>query len=144
LLGEWRNQLFRMAANLDSSKTRRLPLSPRLEAGPCCDIEINEGRMAGNRRLDVRDRRLQLDVARPIAVLEEHLPEFGERFPVVSKRINVTLRDPSVEVGVDVLHVFRLARVDVAREVQVEVVRCALDLRKRSEPGIALDLRSLS
>src|SRR5207253_11028541 len=60
------------------------------------------------------------------------------------KRINVTLRDPSVEVGVDVLHVFRLARVDVAREVQVEVVRCALDLRKRSEPGIALDLRSLS
>ena len=55
-------------------------------------------------------------------LLEQRGAHAGEDLPVALERIEVALRDAAAQVAVDVLQVLRLGAVDVARQVEVEVV----------------------
>ena len=61
----------------------------------------------------------------------------GHDFPIMAEGIEVALGDAAAQVGVDVLQVLRLGAVDVAREVEVEVVLRVGDLRDGHHAGVA-------
>lgn len=88
--------------------------------------------------LDARRRDLELRVARPHR-LEERVPNAGEHGPVATERVEVAGGDAAAEVGVDVLHVLGLGGVDVAREVEIEIVLGVADLGHGDEAGVAGD-----
>ena len=61
----------------------------------------------------------------------------GHDLPVVAERIEVALGDAAAQVAVDVLQILRLGAVDVAREVEVEVVLGVGDFRDGHHAGVA-------
>jgi hypothetical protein len=75
-----------------------------------------------DRGLDVGGGDLELGVAGATGLLEQRLPHAGEDLPVPLQRVEVAVGDAAAQVAVDVLDVLGLARVDVARQVEVEVV----------------------
>ena len=61
----------------------------------------------------------------------------GHDLPVVAQRIEVALGDAAAQVAVDVLHILGGDRVNVARQVEVEVVGRARDFIERHHTGVA-------
>ena len=85
---------------------------------------------------DVADRDLELAVAGPIGRFEERGAHGREDLPVAFEVIDVAVRDATAQVGVNVLQVLRLGAVDVAREVEVEVVLRIADFGQRHHARI--------
>ncbi len=86
-----------------------------------------------------RERQLQPAVAGPARRLEQRGAHAGKHLPVAVERIDVAVRDAAAQVAVDVLQVLRLGAVDVARQVEVEVVLRVGDLGQRHHAGVARD-----
>ena len=63
-----------------------------------------------------------LAVSGAAVALEQRRPERREDLPPSAERVEVAVGDAPAQVGVEVVQVFRLARIDVAGEVQVVVV----------------------
>ena len=85
--------------------------------------------MAEDGRLDVRDGDLELAVAGAIGLLEQRGAHAGDDLPVAFERVNVAVGDAAAQVCLNVLDVLRLGGVNVAREVEVEVVLRIADFR---------------
>ena len=81
----------------------------------------------------------ELGVAGPPGRGEERGADGREDLPVAVEGVDVAVGDAAAQVGVDVLQVLRLGAVDVAREVQVEVVLRVADLGQRHHAGVARD-----
>ena len=84
--------------------------------------------MAEDRWLDVRSGAAQSAVAGPIDRLEQGGAHAGEDSPVGLKVIKVAIGNSAAKVSGDVLQILSLAAVDVARQVEVEVVLRVADL----------------
>ena len=80
---------------------------------------------------------LQARVAGAAGGLEQRGAHAGEHLPVVGQRVEVALGDAAAQVAVDVLQVLGLGAVDVARQVEVEVVLRVGDLVERHHAGVA-------
>ena len=100
--------------------------------------------MAENRGLDLPRRQFQPAVAGAARVLEQQRADRGQHLPVALERVDVALGDAAAQVGVDVLQVFGLGAVDVARQVEVEIVPGVGDLGKRHHAGVARGVALLS
>lgn len=96
--------------------------------------EAGKLRVAVDQRLDLGGRGAECGVA-GTGRLEEGGAEFGADVPVVVKGIDVAVGDAAEEVAADVLDVLGLLGVDVAGQVEIEVV--FLDLIQRDEAGVA-------
>ena len=81
--------------------------------------------MGGNGRLELIGRDRQADIPRPHRS-EERFTQTGADRPEAFERVDVGLRNTAAQMPVDVLRIFALEAVDVAR--QVEVIAVALDL----------------
>ena len=81
----------------------------------------------------------ELAVAGAVGLLEQRGAHGGDDLPVAVERVNVAVRDAAAQVGVNVLQVLRLGAVNVAREVEVEVVLRVADLRHRHHARVARD-----
>ena len=66
-------------------------------------------------RLHIGDGQLQLRVAAVFSGLEEDTAHPGQHIPKVLQRINVSVRYAAAQVGIDVLQVFRIRAVNIAR-----------------------------
>ena len=102
-------------------------------------VERGELGVAEDGGLDLARRHFELAVAGPPRRLEERGAHGGEDLPVAVEVVDVAVRDAAAQVGVDVLQVLRLGAVDVAREVEVEVVLRVADLGQRHHAGVARD-----
>ena len=65
---------------------------------------------------------LEATVARTVGRLKERGPHAGQDVPVGRQTIEIAVRDTALEMRGDVLHIFRLAAVDITRQIEVEVV----------------------
>src|SRR5262245_51279121 len=79
----------------------------------------------------------QIEVAGAV-LFEERPPQIGANVPVGPQRIDVRRRDAAAQMALDVLKVFRLLAVNVARDVQVVFV--ALDFVERNHARIFWNL----
>ena len=93
--------------------------------------------MAKDGGLDVRHGHPELAVAGAIGLLEHRGADAGDDLPVAVEVVDVAIRDAAAQMGVNVLQVLRLGAVDVAREVEVEVVLRVADLRQRDHARVA-------
>ena len=66
--------------------------------------------------------------------------EARANIPILFQRLDIRGGDAALQVTGDILHVFGLLTVDVARQVQVELV--ALDLLERNHARIFIDLHA--
>src|ERR1017187_8242991 len=85
-------------------------------------IEGGELRVAEDGGFDLADGHFELRVTGPAALLEKRGAHRRKNLPVAFEVINVVAGNAAAQVGVDVLQVFPLSAVDVAREVEVVVV----------------------
>ena len=109
-----------LVEGLEPRGVGRLPL--REELGDAV-VEGGELGVAEDGGLDLaRCGTLELRSSRAAGRLEQRGAHAGEDLPVAVERVEVALRDAAAQVAVDVLQVLRLGAVDVAREVEVEVV----------------------
>lgn len=110
-----------------------MSIRPRLSYG---DLSVERGELGVTEdgSLDLGGFDLGMDIAGAIRIDKQVMPNRGEDVPVALQGINVPHGDAAAQVAVDVLQVFRLSTVDVARQVQVEVV--GLDLGQRHHAGI--------
>src|SRR5687768_6017304 len=76
-------------------------------------------RMAQNGLFDFPNRDIKTGVAWPPCRLEQHRTHRGKLLPIGGKGIQVSLRNSAPQMAVDVLQIFRLGAVDVARQVEV-------------------------
>ena len=139
VLGQFLDQRLGFAALGDAFQARGvgfLPFGEQLGHG---FIESGELGVAEDGRLDVSGGDFQLAVAGTVGLLEQRGADGGDDLPVGFERVNVAVRDAAVEMGVDVLNVLRFGAVDVAREVEVEVVLRVTDLGERDHAGVAGD-----
>src|ERR1039458_1029354 len=74
-----------------------------------------------DRGLDCRLVHGEINVAWAIS-LEQYLPELRAGVPVALKVVNISHWDAASQVAVNVLEVFGLLAVDIARQVEVELV----------------------
>ena len=82
--------------------------------------------VAKDGRLHLGEGRLEACVAGATSFfvkgLKQHAAHSGEHLPVGAERVDVTLRDTTAQVPVDVLQILGLGTVYVARQVEVVVV----------------------
>ena len=79
---------------------------------------------------------VDLEVEESLAVLlEQRLLKLGAHSPVAIEGLDVRFGDTALQVASDVLQVFGLLAVDVARQVQVEIV--LFDFLKWYQPRVA-------
>ena len=103
-------------------------------------LEGGELGVAEDGGLHLGERQLQARVAGAARGLEQHGAHAGEHLPVRAERVEIALRDAAAQVAVDVLQVLGLGAVDVARQVEVEVVLRVGDLVERHHAGVARDV----
>ena len=100
-------------------------------------VEGGELGVTEDRGLHLGQRQLEARVARATGGLEQRGAHAGEHLPVVGERVEIALGDAAAQVALDVLQVLRLRAVDVARQVEVEVVLRVRDLGQRHQARIA-------
>ena len=81
----------------------------------------------------------KLGVAGPLRRLKQHRSHPAEDLPVAGQIINITIGNAAAQVGVNILQVLRLRAINVAREVQIEVV--GLNLRHWHQARVLGDFR---
>ena len=94
--------------------------------------------MAEDGRLHFRDRQAQLAISCPIRRLRQHSASSGQHIPIAFQPlriVDVTHRDAAAQMAIDVLQVFRLRRVDITRQVEVEIVPGVGYLLQRNDAG---------
>ena len=111
---------------------RRCVLPPFGKVGVHAGDEGDELRVLVDGGLDGRLLHGEIEVAGAV-VLEQRLPELRADVPVALERIDIGGGDAALQVALDVLDVLGLLAVDVAREVEVELV--LLDLLERRPCG---------
>ncbi len=134
------DHLPRFFVNLQALQQRLMRLSPstkqladRLGVGR--ELTVREDRGLDLLRLDAR-----LAVPLLAVVLEQRLAQRGKYRPVRAQGVDVPVRNPTIEVRVQIVQVFGFRRVDVTRNVQVVVVRGAGDLAQRHHPRVTVEL----
>ena len=125
-----------MAVLVEAGEARCRGLAPVGEALGRLLLEGRELGMAENGGLHRGERRLQPGVAGPVPGLEENAAHAGEHLPVRAERVQITLRDATAQVAVDVLPVLGLGAVDVAWQAEVVVVLRVADFCNRHHAGV--------
>ena len=100
-------------------------------------VKRGELGMAEDGGLHLSDGEIQRGVAGAGGFPEHGDAQAGHDLPVAAKRIQISLGDAAAQVAVDVLQILWLGAVDVAREVEVEVVLRVGDFRDRHHAGVA-------
>ena len=95
------------------------------------ELPVSEDGRLLLRRLDPR-----LAVAPPAVAGKQRLAQRGEDVPVGIERVEVAVGYAALQMRLEVLEVFRLAGIDVARKVEVVVVGRIGDLGHRHHAGI--------
>ena len=80
-------------------------------------------------------------VPRPVCRLEEFLSDRWKDLPIPLQSIEIPVWNAATEVRIEIMQVLRLGRVDVARDVQVVVVRLAGNLGHRNHARVARDFQ---
>lgn len=112
----------------------RLPLREEL---PGFGGEGGELGMSEDSGFHFGDGKIKGGVAGAVELLEQGGAQARHDFPVVVEGIEVALRDAAAQMAVDVLQVFRLSAVDVAREIEIVVVLRVGDFRNGHHAGVA-------
>ena len=115
-------------------------LRPFGEAPGGGGIECGEFIMAEDGGLDVSSRDAQLAVAGAVGLLEQRRTHGGNDLPIRAERIDIVVGDAAAQMGADVLQVFRVAAVDVARQIEVVVVPAVGDFLDRDHACVAGDI----
>ena len=126
---EFEDQLLGVAAGGIGRKAfeqRRAAGQPLLEQCIHPSLERRELRVAEDHRLDIAVD--QLEVTSVAGGLEQRGTQLRHHLPVAPQGIDISLGDAAAQVAKDVLNILRLGAVDVARQVEVEVVLRVADL----------------
>ncbi len=94
-------------------------------------------RVAEDGGFDFADGHSELGVAGTTCLLEQCGAHAGDDLPVAFERVNIAVRHAAAQVAVNILQILRLGAVNVAREVEIEVVLHVADLRQRNHLGVA-------
>src|SRR5271165_1434031 len=111
-----------MAPNGDAFEMRSIELFPFREKVGHRFVKGGEFGVAKDGGFDFANRDLELRVTGPTGIFEQRGAHSREYLPVPFEGINVAVRDATPQVGINVLEVLRVAAVNVAREVEIEVV----------------------
>ena len=76
-------------------------------------------------------RQPHLVIARTVAGSKKRIPQFWQDGPVGGERVDIPFGQTAAQMGVDVLQVFGIGGVDIARKVEVEGVFRIGDFVKR-------------
>jgi hypothetical protein len=125
----------------EAFEARRIGRLPFGEEFVHAGLERGELRVPENGGLHVGSG--QFTIAGVFRLFEQGGAHGGDNLPVTIKGVDVTLRDAAAQMAVDVLDVLRLGAVDVAREIEVEVVLRVTDFRDRHHAGVARDEHDL-
>lgn len=112
---------------------------------PCAEqrrhrlVEGGEFDMTEDGGLDLAGFDPGLAVAGAICGSEQCAAHAGKHLPVRGQAVDVGVGDAALQMRLDVLHVFRGGRVDVARQIEVEAV--GLDLGQRRQARIPGDFQ---
>ena len=137
VLGHRLDQRLRVVVLAERDEARRDGLAPLVEQRRHLLVEGGELRMAEDGGLDLGDGQLEAGVPGPARRLKQGGAHAGKNLPIGSEGIKIPLRNATAQVPVDVLQVFGLAAVDVARQVEVVVVLRVGDLGHRHHAGVA-------
>ena len=121
VLGDGLDKPLGVVVLVEGGEARRGGLAPVDEALGRSLVEGSEFRVAEDGGLEFGGRWLEAGIARTQGV-EERRPQAGHHLPVGIQRVQVALWNAAVQVGVDVLDVFRFGTVDITRDIQVVVV----------------------
>lgn len=92
--------------------------------------------------LDLFFRHIQRIIALPAVGMEQFLPKVGVHFPLIVQAIHIALGDAAQQVSRQVLNIFLFLGVDVAGDVEVELI--FLDFGVWRQAGISGNLQLLS
>ena len=137
-LGNLLDQRLGLAAALKGDELRRCLPSPVGKAAQRAPAKGVELLVIENDRFDLGQRPLEAGVARSVGARKEGVRARRAAHP--SRRQSASRSRwgmPRAQVAVDVLHVLGLAAVDVARQVEVEVVLVVGNLVQRHQARIA-------
>ena len=134
-LGDLPDQCPGLVAGLDAGQQRRDGLPPFLEQGFHPGAETLKLRMREDGLARFGHRLAQPRIAGALK-LEQGAAQPRHFLPVGGKGVDVALGDAAVQVRVDVVQVFRLAAVDVTRQVEVAVVLFTGDFIQRHHAGV--------
>ena len=96
--------------------------------------------MPENGVLHLRRLNASLAVARPSIADKQRLTQRGEDIPIGSELVEIAVGNAAVQMRVEIVQVFRLAGINVARDVQIIVVSRTSDLSHRHHAGITRQL----
>src|SRR5690348_12472111 len=130
VLGERQDEFLRLVADRNVFQDRRLVRLPLLEKLGYGLLKRCELGMSVDGLLDFRLLYLEFRISRSVEWSEECRLKARENLPVAVEIGDIVVRDAPSQMGVDVLEVFRLRAVNVARQVQVEIVLGITDLGK--------------
>ena len=126
-----------MAARLQCLERYGVRVSPLGKVGVHCRDEGDELAVVVDRGLDCRFLDGEVEIARAV-FLEQAVPQLRKHGPVSFQRINIGGGDASLQMARDVLSVLGCLTVDVAWQVEVELV--LLDLREGHHACIFRDI----
>ena len=131
-LGQRDNHLLGVAASLERLELGGARLAPCIEVGVHAGDEGGKLRVLINARFYRFFHDLQVDKAGAVG-REERLAKPWADGPIRLQRIRIGDRDAALEMALNVLQIFRRLAVDVARQVEIEVVLGSGDFLKRND-----------
>src|SRR5690606_27568698 len=122
ILGNGVDQVARGVDLFDAGQEGGAGRDPAVQDGRDRCAKGREIRVVADGRAHLIGGNQWIGIARPRVRAEERGAQGGHDGPEVAQRVNVPLRHAAVEVGGDVLQILGVGAVDVAGDVQVEVV----------------------
>ena len=136
VFGQLRHQGFGLVAGLNALQCRQVARLPCGKAGGGLGVEGHKLRVGQHGSFHLGHGLLQLGIAFAQR-LEQHVAQAGHDLPVGGQCVQVAVGDAARHVGLQVLYVFGLCAVDVARQVEVVGVFVAGNFIQRHHAGIA-------
>ena len=138
ILGNGFNQLFRLISDFQAFQPlqmRRTPSSKNIRHLRCI---VRKFSMPQDRRLDGGRLDLWRAIARTLTRPEQFAANRWQDVPIGFERVDIADRNAAFQMRLDILKVFGFGAVDIARNIEVEVV--LRDLRERHHARIFVDL----
>ena len=132
------DQVLGLIIHLYLVHQRCIRLSPAIKDGVDMGLEGRKFGVVANGRANRLGFDQRIGITRARVRPEECAAETGHHFPEFRESVDITVRNTPLEMRLNVLKVFGIRAIDIARDIQIEIV--TRNFRIRHETGVSGDL----
>src|SRR5690606_19738729 len=111
-----------LSAYLDALEFGKMGGPPFREQGHDASVEGREFGMPENGGLDLADGEFELEIVRAVGFFQNGGADAGKNLPEAIEGLDIAPGDAAAQMGFDVLYVFGFGAVDIAGQVEVEII----------------------